>query len=110
MSTYQCWGSGSASGSKCFGPSGSVSLQAKLRKTLISTVLQLLYVFLSLKNDVNIPVFRIRIRIGMFLGLPDPHPLVRGTDPRIRIRTKMPRIPNTVCYNWDKMLQFYLRR
>jgi hypothetical protein len=33
----------------------------------------------------------------MFLGLSDPYPdpLVRGTDPRIRIRTKMSRIPNT---------------
>jgi hypothetical protein len=30
----------------------------------------------------------------MFLGLPDPHPdpLVRGTDPKIRIRTKMSQI------------------
>jgi hypothetical protein len=29
-----------------------------------------------------IPVFRIRIhRIHMFLGLPDPDPLVRGMDP-----------------------------
>ncbi len=39
---------------------------------------------------------RIR-RIHMFLGLPDPHPdpLVRGTDPRIRIHTKMSRIPDT---------------
>jgi hypothetical protein len=26
---------------------------------------------------------------------PDPDPLVRGEDPRIRIRTKMSRIPNT---------------
>ncbi len=26
-------------------------------------------------------VFRIRIRIHMFLGLPDPDPLVRGMDP-----------------------------
>ncbi len=36
--------------------------------------------FLSLKNDVNIPVFRIRIRL--FLVLPDPHPnpLVTSTD------------------------------
>jgi hypothetical protein len=38
----------------------------------------------------------------MFLGLPDPHPLVKGTDPRIRvrirIRTKMSRIPNTDFY------------
>jgi hypothetical protein len=29
----------------------------------------------------RIPVFRIRIRIHMFLGLPDPNPLVRGLDP-----------------------------
>ncbi len=36
---------------------------------------------------------RIRIRIRTFLGLPDP--LVRGTDPRIRIHTKMSRICNT---------------
>jgi hypothetical protein len=42
-----------------------------------------------------------RIRIRMFLGLPDPHPdpLARSTDPRIRIRiripTKMSRIRNT---------------
>ncbi len=38
-------------------------------------------------------------RVGMFLGLPDPHPdpLARGTDPRIRIRirTKILLIPNT---------------
>jgi hypothetical protein len=41
------------------------------------------------------PVFR--IRICMFLGLPDPHPdpLDRGTDPRIRIRAKMSRIQYT---------------
>ncbi len=65
-----------------------------VRKTLISTVLWLLYDFL--------PVFRIRIRIRrirMFLSLPDlnPDPLDRGTDPRIRIRirTKMSRIHNT---------------
>jgi hypothetical protein len=43
-----------------FGParsgSGFFHHQAKiLRKTLISTVLQLLYEFLSLKNDVNVP-------------------------------------------------------
>jgi hypothetical protein len=40
---------------------------------------------------------RIRIcRIRMFLGLPDPDPLVRGTNLGIRIRNKMSRIPNTV--------------
>ncbi len=49
----------------------------------------------SLKNDVIVPVIRIR----MFLGLPDPHPdpLARSKDPRVRIRvhTKISRIPNT---------------
>ncbi len=49
--------------------------------------------FMSLKNDVNVPLFRIRIR--RFLGLPDPNPLVRGTDVRIHIRTKTARILNT---------------
>jgi hypothetical protein len=49
-------------------------------------------------NDVNVPVFRIRVnRIRNFLGHPDPqpYPLVRDTDPRIRIHTKMLRICNT---------------
>ncbi len=74
--------------------SGSVSFhhQAKIvRKTLIYTVSWLLYEF--------IPVFRI-LRIRMFLGLLDPHPdpLETGTDPRIRIRTKMSRIHNTGPY------------
>jgi hypothetical protein len=43
----------------------------------------------------------------MSLGLPDPHPdpLVRGSDPRIRIqiRTKMSRIRNTV-ESYERML------
>jgi hypothetical protein len=45
-----------------------------------------------------------------FLGLPDPHPdpLDKGTDPgiriRIRIRTKMSRIHNTVFCN-EEMTQ-----
>ncbi len=57
----------------------------------------LLYDFLSSKNDINVlpVVFRIRIRtrIRMFWGLPDPHPdpFVRGTDPRIRIRNTPPK-------------------
>ncbi len=88
-----------------FGPPGSGSFHHKAKiagKTLISTVLWLLNEFWSLKNDVNVPLFRIRIR--MFLGLPDPHPdpLVRGMDQRIwvriRIRTKMSRIHNTVFF------------
>ncbi len=47
-----------------------------------------LYDFLSLKNDVNVPELRIG-RIRMFSGLPDPYldPLIRGTDPSIRILT-----------------------
>ncbi len=55
--------------------------------------MRLFYGFLSM--------FRIRIRIHMFLGLPDPHPnsLDRGEDPRIRARirihTKMSR-PTTL--------------
>jgi hypothetical protein len=46
--------------------------------------IRLLYDFLSLKNDVNVPVFRIDLDQHLdplFLGLPDPHAdtLVRGT-------------------------------
>jgi hypothetical protein len=74
-------------------PDPSIIKQKIVRKTLISTVLRLLYDFL--------PVFPIRIRIRscrirMFLGLLDPHP-DSFMDPRIwsRIRTKMPRIHNT---------------
>jgi hypothetical protein len=42
----------------------------------------------------------------MFLGLPDQYadPLDRGTDPRIRIRTKISRIHNT-----GKKLRIFLR-
>jgi hypothetical protein len=48
-------GSGSGSISQRYG-SGSFYHQAKLvRKTLIPTVLGLLFNFLSLKNDVNVP-------------------------------------------------------
>jgi hypothetical protein len=75
---------GSSSGSRSF------HHQAKIvRKTLISSVLFLPYDFL--------PLFRLHIWIRMFWGVPDPHPdpLVRGTNPRIRIRTNMSRISNT---------------
>ncbi len=77
-----------------FGPpgpeSGSESFyrRAKIvRKTLIPTVLWLLFDYLSSKNDVNVPskaVLQIRIRIHrihMFLGILDPDPLFRGMDP-----------------------------
>jgi hypothetical protein len=83
------YGSGSGSG---FGSSHHQT--TIVRKALIFSMLWLLYDFL--------PVFRIRIhiRIRRFLGIPDPHPdpLVRGTDPTIRIRirsrTKISRIAN----------------
>ncbi len=57
------YGSGSGSGS--FYP------QAKIvRKTLISSVLWLLYDFLSLKNDKNVPVFRTASESGSVFGSP----------------------------------------
>jgi hypothetical protein len=82
--TYVFGPPGSGSVSQRYG-SGSFYHQAKIvRKTLISTFLLLLYDFLSLKKDVNVSVFWIRIRrILMFLGLPDQHPdpSVGGSDP-----------------------------
>ncbi len=81
--------------------SGSSHHQAKIvRKPLISTVLRLLYDFLSVKNDVNVLSNSIK-QTKLFLVLrsqqnPDPDPLVRCTDPRIRIRTNMSRIWNTI--------------
>jgi hypothetical protein len=45
-----------------------------VRKTLISTVFNF---FMTLKNDVNVPEFRIRMLLGL------PNPLVRGTFPRM---------------------------
>ncbi len=56
----QCSGSVGSVRFRMFGPPGSFHQQAKkLRKTFISTVLRLLYDFLSLKNnDVNLPAKR----------------------------------------------------
>ncbi len=57
--------------------SGSFHHKAKkVRKTLISIVLVFPNDFFSSKNDVNVPLFRIRIRIRirMFWGLSDPEP------------------------------------
>jgi hypothetical protein len=65
-------------------------------------------------NKILFPVLRIRIR--MFMGLPDlhPDPLYRGTDPLIRIRIKMSRIHNTGCFielfpDKDILLQVWIR-
>ncbi len=56
----QCCGSGSESGSTCFWASWIririlLSLRKIARKTLISTVLSLLFDYLPLKNDVKVP-------------------------------------------------------
>jgi hypothetical protein len=68
---YHKYGSGSSSGSG----SGSFDHQAKIAKNLD---------FFCFSTSYFLAVIRIR----MFLGIPDPHPdpLVRSTDPRIRIR------------------------
>ncbi len=89
--------------------SGSFHQQTKQwRKTLISNILLLLFYFLSLKNGVNVPSKRNKHKKLFLLASwrsltkekdPHPDPLVTSTDPRtqirIRIRTKMSRIPNT---------------
>jgi hypothetical protein len=89
--------------------SGSFHFHANIvGKTLITTVLRLSHDFLSLKNDVNVPLKRDRhyIIVG-FLKVtdekeqdpdPEPDPTVSQryrSDPRIRSRTKMSRIWNT---------------
>ncbi len=81
-----------------------------VRKTLIPTVLWLLYDFLSLKNDVNVPSksnksWRSHWRKKQdpdpdLDPYPNPDPLVRGKDPRIWIciwiHSKISWICNTV--------------
>jgi hypothetical protein len=59
--------------------------------------------FLPLKNDVNVPAFRIRIRIRarLFLDLPDP--LLRDTDPRIQIRILIRMVPK--CHGSPTLLE-----
>jgi hypothetical protein len=83
--------------------SGSFHHQAKTaRKILISTVLRLPYDFQSLKNDVKIQVVSKKTwEKKKICGHLEGHwrkeqdSLVRGTDPRIHIRTTMSRIHNT---------------
>jgi hypothetical protein len=41
---------------------------------------------------------------------PDPEPLVRGTDPGIRIRTKMSRIPDTASHISVQFCSIYVER
>jgi hypothetical protein len=38
---------------------------------------------------------------------PDPDPLVRGTDPQIRIHTRMSRIPNTEQKIYNSFQKLY---
>ncbi len=67
--------------------------QAKMvEKPLFLLFYDLFMTFYLIYDFLQVFRFRIRIRIRMYLGLPDP--LDRGTDPRIRIRTKMSRIHN----------------
>ncbi len=74
--------------------SGSFHHQAKIaRNNLISTVLWLLYNFLSLKNDVNILVFRIRIRIR-----------IRRSELRIRGSGSVP-----TCHGSATLVIVYIR-
>jgi hypothetical protein len=40
------------------------------------------------ENTIKKAVLRIRIRINMFLGLPDLDPLVRGMDPDLSINVQ----------------------
>ncbi len=105
---------------KFYGPSGSFHHQAKIvTKTFISTVFVtylLVYDFLSLKNEVNVPSKskkKIWQKIFFCLRLegrwrkeqdPEPDPLVRGTNPRIRIHTNVSRIRNTALVIRDILL------
>ena len=83
-STSQRYGSGSGS---CSG-FGSFYHQAKIvRKTLITTVLQLLFDFLSLKNTGNVNVLpsknnKQKTLINIFVGI------LKVTDEKRRIRIR----------------------
>ncbi len=86
-----------------------------INKKLHSSCFVIVYDFLSLKKDVNVALksnnrkmskkdnFHLfschlegHLRTDLALESdPNPDPLVRGMDPRVRIRTKMSRIPNT---------------
>jgi hypothetical protein len=103
-----------------FGPPGSWSISQRygsgsgsfyhwakiIRKTLISTVLWLLFDFLSLKNYVNVPSNSYMQKNLVFVGILKVNdensririPFVGGMDPRIRIHTKMSWIRNTAWY------------
>jgi hypothetical protein len=93
----QCCGSGSVGSIWFWASSGSFYHQAKIvRKTLIHTVLWLLFDILSLKKDVNVPsksnkqknFFKINF-VGVLKVNDNPDPSIGGIDRRIRIRTKM---------------------
>ncbi len=77
-----------------------LSMRKKVRKALISTIFWLLFYFLSLKTDVNVPYLQkliskiIRKKPYFLLASSprkkqDPNPWYGSTDQRIRIRTKM---------------------
>jgi hypothetical protein len=119
--SYQCFGSGSV-GSISSWATGirirvrgtdldsdlDTSIICSKNKLLISAVLWLLYDFLSVKNDVNVALKKETSKTfcwhleGHWWKEHDPErgpdPLVRGTDLRIWIRSKMSRIRNTGSY------------
>ncbi len=127
----QCSGSESWSGSSCFWASRirihlsdvwiriQILLSKIVRKTkMILTVLWLLLDFLSLKNDVNVHWKNNKQKNFCFKLVfcrrledqwrkeqdPDPHPdpLVRGMDPRIRIRGSDPHQNVMDPEHWNK--------
>ncbi len=81
--------------------SGSFHHQTKIvRKTLISTVWWLFYDFLSLKKLCKCSFKKLSAK-----NLP----LVRDTDQRFRIRTKMSQIRNTrIHLEWNQMICSFL--
>ncbi len=111
----QCWGSGFGSWDPyVYGPPRSIRLRILLssskysKQNLDSYCLWLLFYFLSLKNDVNVPSKRnkqknLEKNYRSFLlaswrsmtKIAGSVSISRGMDPRIRIRPKMSRIRNT---------------
>ncbi len=99
---------GSGAGSVIYlqGSESGSSQHAKKWRNLISNFLRLLFDFLSMKNYVNVPSKRNKRFEGHWRKEkdPNPDPLVKGTDPRIRIPTKMSRIRNTAVINSQEMI------
>ncbi len=115
----QCSGSGSVIylyGSGSWSGTGSFHQQEKIwRKTSPSSVVWPFYDYLSVKNDVNIPSKRNKhknleekkVFVSIWKSLtkeqdPEPDSSVKGTDPRIRICTKISRTWNLYTFAGSK--------